>query len=328
MISVNLKFLLSFLYLFSIYYFAKSPIIIKKIFFLLFLSMLVVSFISYLQYMEIVPYYYFTSSVVPGQMTGRASGGYSHPNDYMRFFLPLTVFYLVLNYYNLFQQKRTKRIILIGFLFMFPAVILTYHRMSFILIVIFIVIDLIYRRKRSLLLVLLGTCLYFIIRYSEYLYFFVVSSRLRTGDGIAGLFNDGRLYAFYSRVLGFKDAAFHNKLFGSGLYYGVEYGDNDFGRVLYSLGLFAFLFLVSYHLIYFCVIFIKRKKTDFYCLLISGIMFFFLSITTDPTRYPSLLLLYFLLVSAGFQSTFSRAGMAKRIRVSAQQNNPVKKGNA
>ena len=303
MISANLKFIMSFFYLPAIVFYLTSVEDYKKTFWILFCSMLLISFISYLQAMGKYPYYYFTASIIQGQRIGRASGGFGHPNDYMRFFVPLIIFFLILRNHKCLSKKHL-RYAYTGFLFMLPAAFLTFHRMSYLIIILSVLIDLIYRNKFKWIGAFVLFLLFIIVKYADQLYFSILATRLRIEDGISGLFHGGRLSAFYDRVQGYLSADFHDKIFGSGLFDGFEHGDNDFGRVLYSVGIIALISLVWYHVLYWIRLYRFKNKYDTYSLVLCGFMFFAFSLTTDPTRYPSFLLLYFILVSAGLKNLF------------------------
>ena len=149
--------------------------------------------------------------------------------------------------------------------------------------------------------------------YWDAIQYAFITSRLFIDRGFANLFSEGRLLLFMQRINAFMNADIIGKIFGSGMYESVTYGDNDYGRILYTYGVMGLTLYLSYHLSVLGLVIANWKKRGTYFIIIAHTLLVILSITTDSFRYPSFLILYFTLIVIGIKEI--RSDVRKSVKI-------------
>lgn len=278
--------------------FCRYPQSFEKISRLYLIVLIVPALICYLQFLGIVPYTYFDSLIGVGKVP-RASGGYFQPTGYTSYFI---ISYLILNY--LFMAKKIEGIkYLLYIAFTFPALLLTLHRTSLV-IVILIMSPLIfkYKNKFNQILVLIIFTVILVVGFQK-LSFLLTSGGYKTIEGIL----HGRPSIWLSYLEYFYSLPIIQQLFGLSSLDGipVKYLNNfilneahsEYIRILICYGYVGFCAVFGF-VVALAVLGIKslkrytkvdKEKKDIAIMLITSTMVVFLySFTLETFRYSNL----------------------------------------
>jgi hypothetical protein len=257
---------------------------LKTLFVFLTFSVLCLTVVSYMQHFGIYDFYYFSGSVIKGQSVGRVSGGLSHPNDLNR----TLVFFLFILFF--FFKKNNTILRLTMFFALAYTIFLTFHRTTYLCVVMILMLYFIECRKYLYLVMFSGLVAVAITLNFDWLWYFIIEQRLNFADGFEG----SRFWYSYESMRLFCEAPFYKKFFGSGLFPGGRiHGDGDFPRILYAYGIVGFLGYAGVVATIFHSILRKIDRDNmFSALCLFGIWVVF-SIFTDVTRYPAFLIMLF-----------------------------------
>ena len=260
-------------------------------------SVLIICVLGIMQVLGFLPYEYYMYTLIPGIRTGRLSGTYSHPSEFLR----VVVFYIIL--YLCFLRVRNVWYYKLVYFASLISFLLTFHRAGITIVLLLHLLDN-FIEKKFARLGLLSIALLAIVAFNhEFFYYTIIKTRLNFEGGI----EDTRFgYAIESMRL-FKQADIVGKIFGSGSFpEGRLYGDCDYARILYSHGLFA---LVAYIGFIASLLLVALRQTDSVrkkIILYPTVTLLLMSITMDPLRYPSFLVFFFAFVSVGLKMSRTR----------------------
>lgn len=264
--------------------------------------------IAYLQYIGVVGFTYI--DYLSSGIIGRASGGYRTPMDLTRilFFVILYCFY--------FEKKEKKNIYYrIYIILSIGAVIITYHRMSYIILILELGIWFIFTVKITwrniviinlVLVVLVSIGSYKIIKYDSYsnskISQLFNKNLFETSDGSYFPSIRGRGAVWTGIIDDFKEANIGRKIIGNGtinfyydngyFYRNINEAHNDFFRHLHEYGILGLILYIN-----LLFMLIKQVKKNFkYSIdeisvmsLIAFIILILFSFTLDSFMYPNLL---------------------------------------
>lgn len=288
-IATTSRLLLNVIFLYAMCkYFSVDDLYKIRIFFSI--SMFSLCFLGMLQLLGILPYEYFMYSLIPGVKTGRVSGTYSHPTDFIRIALFYVIFYLCL------LKANNNLWYKIVYIFTIGIILFTYHRAALaVMLIIHFIHYLIWRKYLRIVFAGFFLTIIVIVKLDFFTYS-IIEKRLNFSEGIE---NSRFSYAYQSYYL-YKSADTIHKLFGSGSFPdGRLFGDCDYMRILYSHGIIAFCLYFVFIGTSLILGFRKKNPLMKQILLFPLLTLFMLSITSDPLRYPSFLIFLFAFLSVG-----------------------------
>lgn len=247
-------------------------------------SILVLCVLGTLQIFGVLPYEYYMGTLFAGRLTGRVSATYAHPNDLARILIMYTIFYLC------FLKGKSGWFYKFTYYFTIVIMFFTLHRVTLFVMILLILMDNYYSRKYARTLLIISVIFLGVIATYDVLYYSIVEKRLDFSQG----FEKSRFRLAEQSYIYYRESPLINKLVGSGeLPGGRIYGDCDYLRILYAHGTIA---LVAYLLFLAKMLTISITQSELLTrklLLYPTVTLIILSITTDPLRYPSLLVFIF-----------------------------------